>query len=479
MFDDLVRKLVTELVPYLQPVGDAVCARTTGLAARWTTYEFMCRNTERLAKQSIEHVILTVVAMILAILLGVLIGLRVSSGPWPRRGSFLMWPVLALLIGFLLAGGVALAVIPDTPLAAEAFRPANVGTWAGLLAAAPPGDPFALLVVVQAALILGLAAVLMAGLIPGGSDIRILIAALLGAILGPLVIPRPLLHTVFLQLYRLAQGAGLQDSTLSGLAAVLNWARDAAPLWALLALAGLLTGLSKRLTWRNVVAAALGSYALGAILSLFVIRPGEDRTLLLIQLLLFAVFAMLMVLGKKAADPVLYVAGIIFTIPSLAMFGIMIPIIGIGVDPAVAALTLYALLPILRNTITAMRQLNPSIIEAGRGMGMTDLQLLTRVQLPLALPVILAGIRVSTVMTVGIASIATLIGAGGLGELVFHGINRTNTRMVLTGAIWIALLALLFDYVLGQGEIRWVSRGIRPEEGGQADQVQEAEAVGV
>ena len=477
MFDDLVRKLVTELVPYLQPVGDAVCARTTGLAARWTTYEFMCRNTERLAKQSIEHVILTVVAMILAILLGVLIGLRVSSGPWPRSGSFLMWPVLALLIGFLLAGGVALAVIPDTPLAAEAFRPANVGTWAGLLAAAPPGDPFALLVVVQAALILGLAAVLTAGLIPGGSDIRILIAALLGAILGPLVIPRPLLHTVFLQLYRLAQGAGLQDSTLSGLAAVLNWARDAAPLWALLALAGLLTGLSKRLTAK--VVAAPHSECARAILSLFVIRPGEDRTLLLIQLLLFAVFAMLMVLGKKAADPVLYVAGIIFTIPSLAMFGIMIPIIGIGVDPAVAALTLYALLPILRNTITAMRQLDPSIIEAGRGMGMTDLQLLTRVQLPLALPVILAGIRVSTVMTVGIASIATLIGAGGLGELVFHGINRTNTRMVLTGAIWIALLALLFDYVLGQGEIRWVSRGIRPEEGGQADQVQEAEAVGV
>ncbi len=479
MFDDLVRRLVALLTPYLSPVGDAVCAQTTGLAARWPTYEYMCRNTANLAEQSIEHVILTVVAMILAILLGVLIGLRVSSDPWPRRGSFLLWPVISLLIGSLLAGAVAVVLMPDTPLDGAAFRPANVATWAGLLAATPSGSMFGLLLLVQAALVLGLAALLTAGVISGGSDWRILAAALGGAIAGPLLIPRPILHLLLLQVYRLAQGAGLSGSTLSALANILNWVRDAAPLWALIVFVLLLGRTSKGSAWQKLAAASLGGYALGAILQLFVIRPAASTTVAVIQLLLFLVFAMLMVLGKKAAEPVLYVAGIIFTIPSLAMFGIMIPIIGIGVDPAVAALTLYALLPILRNTITAMRQLNPSIIEAGRGMGMTDLQLLTRVQIPLALPVILAGIRVSTVMTVGIASIATLIGAGGLGQLVFHGINRTNTRMVLTGAIWIALLALLFDYVLGQGEIRWVSRGIRPEKEQQADQVQEAKAVSV
>jgi osmoprotectant transport system permease protein len=479
MFDDIVRMLVRQLTPYLKAVGDAVCAQTVGLAERWSTYEYMCRNTQGLARQSIEHVILTLIAMILAILLGVIIGLRVSSSPWPRRGSLLVWPVGILVIAFLLAGGIALATMPDALPAIETFRAADAGTWSQLLDAGPAAGTFGLAVVIQAALVLGLAAVLVVGLIPGGSDLRILPAALAGAILGPLVVPRPFLHLILLQVYRLAQGAGLGAGALQSLANVLNWVRDAAPLWALLVLVLLLGRLSRRLTWQKVLAAALGGYALGAILSAFVVRPGANATLLVLQLLLFAVFAMLTMLGERAADPVLYVVGIIFTIPSLAMFGIMIPIIGIGVDPAVVALTLYALLPILRNTITAMRQLSPSIIEAGRGMGMTDLQLLTRVQIPLALPVILAGVRVSTVMTVGIASIATLIGAGGLGELIFHGINRTNTRMVLTGAIWIALLALLLDYILGQGEIRWVSKGIRVEEGEEAEHVAEAKAVSV
>ncbi|MDT8307113.1 MAG: ABC transporter permease [Anaerolineae bacterium] len=479
MFDDIVRMVVRQLTPYLKAVGDTVCAQTPGLAERWSTYEFMCRNTQALARQSIEHVILTLIAMIVAILLGVIIGLRVSSSPWPRRGSLLVWPIAILVVAVLLAGGVALATMPESLATVDAFRPADPGSWSQLLDAAPGNRTFALAVVLQAALVFGLAAVLVAGLLPGDTDLRLLPVALAGAILGPLVVPRPFLHTLLLQIYRLAQSAGLEGGTLRTLATVLNWVREAAPLWALLVLVLIFGRLSHRLTWQKVLAAALGGYVLGAILSAFVIRPGASTTILVLQLLLFAVFAMLMMLGERAADPVLYVVGIIFTIPSLAMFGIMIPIIGIGVDPAVVALTLYALLPILRNTITAMRQLNPSIIEAGRGMGMTDLQLLTRVQIPLALPIILAGVRVSTVMTVGIASIATLIGAGGLGELIFHGINRTNTRMVLTGAIWIALLALLFDYILGQGEIRWVSKGIRVEEGEEVEQVAEATAVSV
>ncbi len=475
MFDAIVNALVRRFAPFLEQIGEAVCASTPGLSARWPTYEFMCRNTEKLAEQGLEHIILTVVAMLLALLLGVLIGVRVSSAPWPQRTSILLWPVIVLVASFLVAGGIALAIMPDSTPVVEAFHPADPRTWAEVQSAAL--GAFGLLVVIQAALAFGLAAVLVAGIIPGGSDLRILSAALAGAILGPLVIPRPFLHTILLQVYGLARGAGLSGDALSGLAGVLNWMREAAPLWALIAFVLMIGSLSKRFNWQNVLGALLGGYALTSILGIFVIRPGEGATLILIQLLLFAVFAMLTVLGEKVAGPALYVAGIIFTIPSLAMFGIMIPIIGIGVDPAIAALALYALLPILRNTITAMREIDPSIIEAGRGMGMTDLQLLTRVQLPLALPVILAGVRVSTVMTVGIASIATLIGAGGLGELVFHGINRTHTRMVLTGAIWIALLALLFDFVLGQGEVRWISKGIRPDKGDQTDHAQEAASV--
>jgi osmoprotectant transport system permease protein len=226
------------------------------------------------------------------------------------------------------------------------------------------------------------------------------------------------------------------------------------------------------------VAAALGGYAFASVLSVFVVRPWVQTPSAVIQLVLFTLLALVLLLGERAADPTLYIVGVAFTIPSLALFGIMIPIIGIGVDPAVAALVLYGLLPILRNTITALRELDPAYGEAGQGMGMTDLQLLTRVQLPLALPVILAGVRVSTVMTVGIASIATLVGAGGLGDLIFQGINRTNAKMVLTGAIWIALLALAFDFLFGQGEQRIVSKGIRPEKGETTVQdIQEAAGI--
>jgi osmoprotectant transport system permease protein len=337
---------------------------------------------------------------------------------------------------------------------------------------------FGVLVLIQSAISLALGAVLVAGVIPGEADLRVLGLALLGAILGPLLIPRPILHFLLTQLYLLVRILGLGSGLLGVLAGILNFARDAAPLWALLVFVGILGGLGKRLNWQKLVASFLAGYVFVSLLSVFVIRPGAGSTPIVLQQILFAIFAVLMVMGDKAADPALYVVGVIFTIPSLAMFGIMIPIVGIGVDPAIIALVLYGLLPILRNTITALHELDPAYIEAGRGMGMTDLQLLTRVQLPLALPIILAGVRVSTVMTVGIASIATLIGAGGLGELIFQGINRTQARMVLTGAIWIALLALAFDFILGQGEIRWVSKGIRPDKGERTVQdIQEVAGV--
>lgn len=478
MFGGIVNGLVERLTPLLTGIGDSVCARTPGLIGQWPTYEFMCRNTDKLAELTIEHVILTLVAMLIAILLGVLIGVRVSTPPWPERSSVWFWPVLGLVVASLLAGVLAVIALPADSPEIAGFHPSDVTTWGSLLAADAALGTFGTLVLIQSALMLALAAVLAAGVIPGGSDLRLVGVALAGAIVLPAVLPRPILHVLLLQVYRLARAVGLGGGLLTGLASVLNFLRDAAPLWALIAFLALLGNLSKRVTWRSYAAAALAGYVIVTLLSVFVVKPGGDATALGIQVALFAIFAVLIMLGEKAADPALYVVGVIFTIPSLAMFGVMIPIIGIGVDPAVIALVLYGLLPILRNTITALRELDPAYSEAGRGMGMTDLQLLTKVQLPLALPVILAGVRVSTVMTVGIASIATLIGAGGLGELIFQGINRTQSRMVLTGAIWIALMALAFDFILGQGEIRWISKGIRPDAGDQTIQdVQEAAGI--
>ncbi|HEY8528882.1 MAG TPA: ABC transporter permease [Paenibacillaceae bacterium] len=158
---------------------------------------------------------------------------------------------------------------------------------------------------------------------------------------------------------------------------------------------------------------------------------------------------------------VLGTAGVLQTIPSLALLGFMIPLLGIGVPTAVAALFLYSLLPIIRNTYTGIRDVDKSIIEAARGMGMTDLQILIRVQFPLALSVIMAGIRTATVINVGTATLAAFIGAGGLGDFIFLGIARSIDALVLLGAIPAALLALLFDFVLGLLEKWTVPKGLK------------------
>lgn len=468
MFDNIVDALVNRLAPLLTTVGDGVCSITPGLVARWPVYEYMCRSTDDLAELTVEHIAITLIAMVIAILLGVLIGVRVSSSPWPQRGTVWFWPVVGLLVGFVLVGVIGLIVAPDEVVKVENFRPPNTGTW-GYLLSAEAGGPSNIFVLIQALVALALGAILVAGLLPAGASWRVVGAAALGALIFPLVIPRLLLY-ILTPVVRLLRLLSLSKDLLVGIGSVLEWIRKASPLWALLIFVLMMGKLSKRVTWQTLVAAALGGYAIPAILGVFVMHPGTNTSMAIIQLVLFAIFSIIMLLGERAADTTLYVVAVIFTIPSLAMFGIMIPIIGIGVDPAVVALVLYGLLPILRNTITGMRELDPAYSEAGRGMGMTDLQLLTRVRLPLTLPVILAGVKVSTVMTVGIASIATLIGAGGLGELIFFGINRTQPKMVLTGAIWIALLALAFDFVLGQGETRWVSKGIRPDKGESATQ---------
>ncbi|MFD0715805.1 glycine betaine ABC transporter substrate-binding protein [Paenibacillus sp. GCM10027626] len=163
----------------------------------------------------------------------------------------------------------------------------------------------------------------------------------------------------------------------------------------------------------------------------------------------------------RLASPVIGIASLFQTIPSLALLGFMIPVLGIGITPAIVALTVYALLPILRNTYTGIMNVEKPIKEAGIGMGMTSWQVMTKVELPLALNVIMAGIRTATVMLIGVATLASLIGAGGLGDLIFRGISTVNTELILAGTIPAALLALIFDFLLERMERAVTPRGIR------------------
>jgi osmoprotectant transport system permease protein len=151
---------------------------------------------------------------------------------------------------------------------------------------------------------------------------------------------------------------------------------------------------------------------------------------------------------QKYSGWVLGFAGILQTIPSIALLGFMIPLLGIGVKPAIVALMLYAFLPIIRNTYTGITQVDASVIDAAKGMGMSSFQILSRVKLPLAMPVIFAGIRTATVINVGVATLAAYIGAGGLGTFIFRGISLNNTNTILAGAIPAAFLAILFDFLL-------------------------------
>ncbi len=156
--------------------------------------------------------------------------------------------------------------------------------------------------------------------------------------------------------------------------------------------------------------------------------------------------------------PVLGLANVFQTIPSLAVFGVLIPVFGIGAWTAITALLVYALLPIVRNTYTGIAGVDPAVREAGRGMGMTGGELLRLVELPLAAPVILAGVRVATVVSVGIATIAAAIGAGGLGVYIFRGVATVDDTLILAGALPAALLALGADGLLGLAERRLVWR---------------------
>jgi osmoprotectant transport system permease protein len=166
----------------------------------------------------------------------------------------------------------------------------------------------------------------------------------------------------------------------------------------------------------------------------------------------------------KLSKPILGSANVIQTIPSLALFGFLIPAPWIGDRAsrlAILALALYGLLPLIRNTYAGIRNVDPGLVEAGRAMGLTDRQLLFQIELPLASGVIVAGVRIAAVLSIGLATIAAAIGAGGLGEFIFRGLAMVNNQVILAGAVPAALLALGADFLLGLLERRLNSLGLR------------------
>jgi osmoprotectant transport system permease protein len=161
----------------------------------------------------------------------------------------------------------------------------------------------------------------------------------------------------------------------------------------------------------------------------------------------------------KLAVPIISIAGILDTIPSLAILAVLIPFVGIGKPPAIIALFLYSLMPIIRNTYVGIKGVDPAIIEAARGMGMTEVQILLKVRLPLALPVIMAGIRTAAMFNVGISTLAAVVGAGGLGTFIWTGLMLMDYQLMLTGALATSILAIGIDIILGLVERRLAKRG--------------------
>jgi osmoprotectant transport system permease protein len=181
---------------------------------------------------------------------------------------------------------------------------------------------------------------------------------------------------------------------------------------------------------------------------------------ILIAMLVGIPLGILITRWPKLNKPVLGGANVIQTIPSLALFGFLLPAPWIGARAdrlAILALTLYALLPLIRNTYTGIKGVDRAVVEAARGMGMTDRQILFSVELPLAMGVIIAGVRVAAVITIGLATIAAAIGAGGLGEFIFRGLAMVNNQVILAGAVPAALMALLADTGLG-----WLEKRLAP-----------------
>lgn len=164
---------------------------------------------------------------------------------------------------------------------------------------------------------------------------------------------------------------------------------------------------------------------------------------------------------QRAACVVLAAASIIQTIPSLALLALMLPYLGTGLKPSVAALFLYALLPILRNTYIAIDEVDDTMIEVGRGMGMTSGQILLKVEIPLCVPVVMAGVRTSTVICVGIATLCSLIGAGGLGDLIIEGLQKKGNTVIFIGVVPAILLALALDGIMAMLQKAFTPKGLK------------------
>ena len=181
---------------------------------------------------------------------------------------------------------------------------------------------------------------------------------------------------------------------------------------------------------------------------------------LLIAIIIAIPLGILLSKTDKLSKISLTIAGILQTIPTLAILALMIPLFGVGKTPAIIALFLYVLLPILNNTIIGVQNID-SNVKAGRSMGMTGIQLMKDVQLPLALPMILSGIRLSSVYVISWATLASYVGAGGLGDFIFNGLNLFEPAMIITATILVTLLALIVDFCLSMIEKWLVPKGLK------------------
>lgn len=193
---------------------------------------------------------------------------------------------------------------------------------------------------------------------------------------------------------------------------------------------------------------------LGKVFNLFLEHLYLVGTSMFLSLLIALPLGIYISRRNKLAIPVLGTLGILYTIPSLALFALIVPFLGLGFKPAVLALVMYSQMILVRNTITAIRGIDPSIIEAAKGIGMGKWRILWKIELPLALPVIIAGVRIALISMIAIGSVAAYINAGGLGVLIFEGISQDNSGKITAGTIVVALLAIVADFTLRRIEKR-------------------------
>jgi osmoprotectant transport system permease protein len=184
-------------------------------------------------------------------------------------------------------------------------------------------------------------------------------------------------------------------------------------------------------------------------------------TLITISVILGVVVGIVITKYKVLAKPIINLANAFYTVPSIALFGLLIPFLGIGFKPAIVALVLYVQFIIISHTHVGMTKVDSDVIESAKGMGLTEFQQLIRVRLPIAMPIIIAGIRTATTLTIGIVAIAAFIGAEGLGVLIFRGISGSNTVLILIGSITLFLLSIITDVLLSRLEKIIIPRGLR------------------